>query len=91
MRAPFLTITVVIVSVLAVLSGCYEETGVAQPQAQQPQPVAGQNEGPITSVGQTSGSALGGAKRSATNIVDRAEQKSREVGEQADEIAKPDE
>jgi hypothetical protein len=90
MRASPLTFIMVIAPCLAALAGCYEDTGVAQPQAQQPQPVAGQNEGPISSVGQSSGSALGGAKRSATNIVDRAEQKSREVGEAADEIANPD-
>jgi hypothetical protein len=68
--------------------GCYEETGSAPAQSQGPTPAPQQ--GPLTSVGQQpASSALGKAKRTAGNIADQAEQKSREVANQADEMMNP--
>ena len=68
--------------------GCYEDAGGSAPQAQTP--AATPKEGPITSMGnQPASSALGKAKRTAGNIVDQAEQKSREVAGQADEMMNP--
>lgn len=69
-------------------AGCYEDAGGNAPQAQTPAPAP--KEGPITSMGnQPASSALGKAKRTAGNIVDQAEQKSREVAGQADEMMNP--
>ena len=69
---------------LASLGGCYEEVNPqpAQPQAQTSTPV---QEGPITSqMNQGGGSALGGAKRSAENTIDKAQQESQRVSDEAD-------
>jgi hypothetical protein len=76
-------LTVLSLIPLTVASGCYEDLGGNQ--TQQPAPTAGQNPGPLTSVGQPSGSALGGAKRAAHNVVEQAEQRSREVERQAED------
>ena len=78
-----LILTLILLIPLSVASGCYEDLGGNQ--TQQPAPAAGQNPGPLTSVGQPSGSALGGAKRAATNVVEQAEQRSKEVERQAED------
>lgn len=70
----------------AMLTGCYEEVNPqpAQPQAQTATPT---EEGPITShMNQGGGSALGGAKRSAESTVDRAQQESQRVADEADKL-----
>lgn len=64
-------------------AGCYEELN---PQPQQQSSGSAEQPGPITSYGmQGGGSALGAAKRSATNIVGQAQQHSEDVARQADE------
>jgi hypothetical protein len=69
-------------------AGCYEDLSPDAPQAQQqPQAPAAQNPGPITSMGNQGNSALGGAKRAAENTIDRAQQKSREVADEAGDLA----
>jgi hypothetical protein len=75
----------VIAMCAAFSAGCYEDLSPDSPQAQQ-QPVAGQHEGPITSMSNQGNSALGGAKRAATNTIEQAQQKSQEVADQADEM-----
>lgn len=81
------TVTLGLIAACAVLAaGCYEDLSPDSPQAQQ-QPVAGQHEGPLTGMSNQGNSALGGAKRAATNTIDRAQQKSQEVADQADEPA----
>ena len=70
---------------LSVIAGCYEEVSPQQPTAQTPpaQPV---ESGPINDhVSQGGGSALGGAKRAATSIVDQAEQASQRTAEEIDD------
>ena len=73
-------------TLLLAVAGCYEERGPTPVQTQQTQPTV-QEQGPITSYGsQGGGSALGGAKRAATNIADKAQQESQRVADQADEL-----
>ena len=65
---------------LVVLGGCTEDIEPQQPQTQAPP-----KEGPISSqMSQGGGSALGGAKRSATNIVRQAEEQSKRTAREAD-------
>ena|SRR5689334_5396582 len=67
---------------MAVLGGCYEDIEPQQPQQQTQAPP---KEGPISSqMSQGGGSALGGAKRSATNIVRQAEEQSKRTAREAD-------
>ena len=80
-------LSIIVMSTLAMASsGCYEDAGAPPPP--QPQQAAGTQEGPLTEMARGGGGsspALGPAKRTATNIKDRAEQKSREVADQADD------
>ncbi len=70
--------------VATALGGCYESLE-PEPQAQQPSAPA--ETGPITSLTtQGGGSALGGARRTAGNIVDRVEQQSQQTAEMADQM-----
>jgi len=68
------------------LVGCYEEVNpTTPPQANSAPPP---KEGPITSTGsQGGGSALGGAKRTATKIADDAQRKSQQIADHADDPA----
>jgi len=67
---------------VVVFAGCTEEIEPQQPQQQTQAPP---KEGPINSqMSQGGGSALGGAKRSATNIVQQAEEQSRRTAREAD-------
>ena len=69
---------------MGVLPGCYEETTPPQPQAQAP---ASPQQGPITEhMSQGGGSAVGGAKRSADRTVDKAQQESQRVADEADKL-----
>jgi hypothetical protein len=71
--------------ILCSLPGCYEDTGsTPQPQAQSPAPTAVE-QGPINQhMSQGGGSALGGAKRSAENTIDKAQEESQRVADEAD-------
>ncbi len=76
------------VGLLPLLAGCYEEI--------EPQPQAGsqQTRSPDEPVQQQvsagGGSALGGAKRSAQNVVDQAEKRSQEIADEFDDFPDPD-
>lgn len=90
MRARTLISTTILASLALAAGGCYEDTGAAPPQAQAPAPPP--KEGPLTSMATGNGpasSALGKAKRTAGNIADQAQQKSREVADQADDMMNP--
>jgi hypothetical protein len=68
---------------VVVFTGCYEEIEPQQSQQQTTQTPP--KEGPISGqVSQGGGSALGGAKRAATNIVREAEEKSQRTAREAD-------
>lgn len=76
----------VLAAITLTWGGCYEDSGSGTPQAQTPAPPV--KEGPLTSVATGNGpasSALGKAKKTASNIAERAEAKSREVANQADD------
>ena len=82
------TLSIMVMSTLAVASsGCYEDAGAPPPP--QPQQAAGTQEGPLTEMARGGGGggspALGKAKQTATNIADRAEQRSRDIAGQADD------
>ncbi len=68
---------------LLVTGGCYTEIDPAEPQAsQEPRP---QPQDPVDrQVSAGGGSALGGAKRSAQNVVSQVEQRSKELEDQID-------
>ena len=66
---------------LAALSGCYEELEPEQPQARSQTPADAPVQQQLDSGG---GSALGGAKRSAENVVGKLEQRSQELSEEFD-------
>ena len=68
---------------LLLVGGCYTEIDPAEPQAsQEPQP---QPQDPVDQqVSAGGGSALGGAKRSAQNVVGKVEQRSKELEDQID-------
>ncbi len=65
------------------VGGCYTEIDPAEPQAsQEPRP---QPQDPVDQqVSAGGGSALGGAKRSAQNVVSRVEQRSKELADEFD-------
>ena len=69
--------------VLLGVGGCYTEIDPAKPQAsQEPRP---QPQDPVDrQVSAGGGSALGGAKRSAQNVVSQVEQRSKELEDQID-------
>lgn len=70
--------------------GCREELS-PQTQTAPAASSTSSNEAPLSGqVGQGGGSALGGAKRAATNVVDQAEKKSQETAEQADDFFNDD-
>ena len=87
MRARTLMSVMLMSSLAIAAGGCYEDAGGTPPPA--PQQAAGTKEGPLTEMSRGGGTgaqpALGKAKKTATNIVDQAEQKSREVADQADD------
>lgn len=68
--------------------GCYEE--VSSPSQTQVQPPSQPSSPLPEQASQSTGSALGGAKRAATNIVDQAEEASRKTAEQADDLYNSD-
>ena len=76
------------VGLLPLLAGCYEEI--------EPQPQAGSqqtrsSDEPVQQqVSAGGGSALGGAKRSAQNVVDQAEKRSQEIADEFDPFPDPD-
>ncbi len=82
-----LTLSIMVMSTLALAaSGCYEDSGTPPPP--KPQEPAGMHEGPLTEMTRGGGGAspaLGKAKQTATNIKDRAEQRSRDIAGQADD------
>ena len=81
------TVTGLALMALAALSaGCYEDLSPESAQTSQPPP----KQGPITSVGDSSQPALGKARQSATNVADQAEQRSRQVADEADKLMDPD-
>ncbi len=77
-----------LLGMLALLAGCYEEI--------EPQPQAGSQQTrspdkPVErQVSAGGGSALGGAKRSAQNVVDQAEKRSQEIADEFDPFPDPD-
>jgi len=81
------TLSIMVMSTLALASsGCYEDAGTPPPP--QPEQAAGTHEGPLTEMTRGGGGAspaLGKAKQTATNIADRAEQRSRDIAGQADD------
>ncbi len=70
-------------SAFLLVGGCYTEIDPAEPQAsQEPRP---QPQEPVDrQVSAGGGSALGGAKRSAQNVVSQVEQRSKELEDQID-------
>lgn len=89
MRGRTLMTTMVLATITVASGGCYDNTGAAPPPAA-PTPAPVEKQGPLTSFGQQpASSALGKAKRTAGNIADQAEQKSREVADQADDMMNP--
>ena len=75
------------VGLLPLLAGCYEEI--------EPQPQAGSQparaEQPVErQMSAGGGSSLGGAKRSAHNVVDQAEKRSQEIADEFDPYPDPD-
>jgi hypothetical protein len=72
---------------MALLTGCYEEIE-SQPQAGSQQT---RTEQPIErEMSAGGGSSLGGAKRSAKNVVDQAEKRSEEIAEEFNDFPDPD-
>ena len=76
-----------LLGVLPLGLGCYEEIE-PQPQAGSQQTRAEQPVERQVSAG--GGSALGGAKRSAQNVVDQAEKRSQEIADEFDPYPDPD-
>ena len=82
-RTGFGAVGVVIIGLAAgLLTGCYENVEPQQPQAKAPD-----KPGPITSMqNQGGGSALAGAKRSATNTVNKAQQRDKQMSDEIDRM-----
>ncbi len=76
------------VGLLPLLAGCYEEIE-PQPQAGSPQ-TQSPDQPAERQVSASGGSALGGAKRSAQNVVDQAEKRSQEIADEHDPFPDPD-
>ncbi len=78
------------VGLLPLLAGCYEEIE-PQPQPQAGSPQTRSPDEPVErQVSAGGGSALGGAKRSAQNVVDQAEKRSQEIADECDGFPDPD-
>ena len=81
MRCTHTALVATLIGALPLAAGCYQEI--------EPQPQAGsqetRTEQPVQrQVSAGGGSALGGAKRSAQNVVDQAEKRSQEIADEYD-------